>query len=151
MGWVKSEHEWEFEDLWYEDEGVFISKDRYRVTSMVGTGWTLVYVGSFFSFLAWYFDHTLSQNRGVGKPWTFFIMPSFWCPPSRNKATSSTVHYDDKTVLGKVASLNTAISEKQNIMKQENDGNTEFNGIRVMGLSKTYQSIVSGADIHALK
>jgi len=72
--------------------GVFITKDRYHVTSFYDTTLTLVYLIIFYGVLAWYFDNVLSSNRGVPKPKLFFLMPSFWIPSLRsNKARNDKV------------------------------------------------------------
>lgn len=119
---------------------------------MYSTGWTLIYDMALFGFLTWYFDNTIAVNRGVGKPWNFCCLPSFWCPNKRGK-NSKKINYDlDAVKMSKNVSINTAIAEKQNIMKLENDGKIEnIDGIRVLGLTKSYKSIVSGEKNEALK
>lgn len=85
MNWVQQDHVWQTSDLLYENEGVFISKDRYKVDSMVKTFMTLLFDMAAFGWWAWYWDNVLSLNRGVGKGWFFFYNPYFWFPPSKKE------------------------------------------------------------------
>ena len=78
--WVKSERDFEWDDLFNRNKGVFFSLDRYEVDSMWETAQTLIYLIMWYGFLAWYFDNTLPDNRGVPKEWNFFLKPSFWFP-----------------------------------------------------------------------
>jgi len=75
--------------MFYNQEGVFFSKDRYRVDSMAETGWTLIRLIGFYMTLAWYFDNVIPQNRGVPKPWYFFMQISFWFPSCKGASTSA--------------------------------------------------------------
>ena len=71
--WVKSEREFEFSDIHTIREGVFVTKDRYHVVSFYDTSLTLYALMFFYGVLAWYFDNTLSSNRGVPKPKSFIF------------------------------------------------------------------------------
>lgn len=80
LNWVESERSFEWNDLFVRKSGVFFTKDRYEIDSMIETGMTFVYLMAAHSILAWYFDNTLPSNRGVPKSWDFFLKPSFWFP-----------------------------------------------------------------------
>lgn len=50
--------------------------------------------------------------------------------------------------LGKSISMNTAIQEKINVIKDEQkDDFEDVDGIRVLGLSKTFRSIISKEEV----
>ena len=153
MNWVQQDHTWETADLWYQVEGVFISKDRYKVDSMFATFMTLVYDMILFGFLFWYWDNVLSMNRGAGKGWFFFLSPSFWCPKSTKGAKGSRETYDLSSIKSvKSVSLNTAVTEKRNVIQDEQkDDFDDVDGIRVLGLTKTFKSIISQDEVKALK
>jgi hypothetical protein len=85
LNWAPSNKDFEYNDIFVRQKGVFFSKDRFEVDSMVETGMTLVYLCMYYGILAWYFDNTLPDNRGVPKPWNFILMPSYWFPCLFNK------------------------------------------------------------------
>lgn len=76
--WVLSERNFEFDDMWRTQEGVFLTMDRFFVVSFIETSYTLVYITIFYSTLAWYCDNVYPSNRGISKPWFFPLMPSYW-------------------------------------------------------------------------
>ena len=55
---------------------------------MVETGWTLIKVIVFYMSLAWYFDNVIPSNRGVPKPYYFFLQISFWFPSCKRSNQS---------------------------------------------------------------
>jgi hypothetical protein len=52
---------------------------------MYETTLTLFVLIAMFMTLAWYFDNIIPTNRGVPKPYYFFLMPSFWFPSLKSK------------------------------------------------------------------
>ena len=75
LNWTQSERKFFYDDIFFRHKGVFFSKDRFEVDSMVETGTTLIYLIIGYSILAWYFDNTLPANRGVPKTWNFCFKP----------------------------------------------------------------------------
>jgi len=102
----------------------------------------------FYGVLAWYFDQVLPQNRGVVQPWYFPLMPSYWCPCLSTRKYGG-AYYDTEINQGK--DLSTAEIEKNTILAKEAKGGNRIDGVRVLGLSKTYQSLTGGSDVDALK
>ena len=80
LNWVQSNEIFEYHHMFEGQSGEFFSKDRYYVVPMTDTLWTFLYNMMIFGTLAWYLDNTLSQNRGVPKPWYFPLMVSYWFP-----------------------------------------------------------------------
>lgn len=76
--WVLSDRNFEYDDLFRTQEGVFLTLDRYYVVSLMDTSFTVLYITIFYSSLAWYFDNVYPANRGISRPWNFFMMPSYW-------------------------------------------------------------------------
>lgn len=102
---------------------------------------TQIYLILFYSFLTWYFDNVIPKNRGVPKSWNFLFSPSFWFP-SLFAAGTATFRVGSNEPLDKdqTKSLN---SEQNEILKLEKEGKTAVNGIRCLGLSKTFKSILA--------
>jgi hypothetical protein len=82
--WFASTREFEYSDLFREQTGIFLTKDRYHVVSFYDTTFDLLLLMLFYGLLAWYFDSTLSSNRGVPLPKDFLFRPSFWFSSLRN-------------------------------------------------------------------
>jgi len=90
LNWKRLGREsFEFNDLFTEVEGVFYSKDRFKVDSVVTTGSTFIYLMVFYATLVWYLDNVIPSNRGVPKPIFFPLMPSYWFPFLRSKSNSN--------------------------------------------------------------
>ena len=106
---------------------------------MVDTFQTYLYNMAFFGILAWYMDNVLSQNRGVPRPWYFPFTLSFWFQFMDTPQSSVTI---DEIVKNPSAN-DTASIEKNAIIQDEKKSKRKkyFDGLRVMGLSKTYMSI----------
>jgi len=106
---------------------------------MVDTLITYFYNMIFFGILAWYMDNILSQNRGVPRPWYFPFKFSFWC--SILEKNQSTLTIDN--VVKNTKQTDTYQLEKNQIINDEkkNKRNQYFDGLRAIGLSKTYKSI----------
>lgn len=92
----------------------------------------MVYITVLYTILAWYFDNILPMNRGVPKPWFFIFTISYWLPFLKTETKQEmTLELDQGD--------NSASKEKNRIIKDElRDGNKSINGVRVLGLSKTY-------------
>lgn len=147
LNWVSSERDFVYSDIWTIREGIFFTKDRFRVDSMVYTMMTTINVILLYGFGAWYFDNILPQNRGVPKSTFFHLRPSFWWPSLFESAEE-----DDQRYLNQMESLVGEKSERNEIIELEKAGDTEnVNGLRCLGLSKTYKSIIQGTEIQALK
>lgn len=80
VSWVKSVKDFEYEDMFKRKTGTFITKDHYDVETMFDTLVTLTGIIFMYGWLAWYLDNVIPSNRGVAKPLSFFIWPSFWFP-----------------------------------------------------------------------
>ena len=100
----------------------------------------------FYGVMGWYLDNVVPNNRGVPKNVLFFLEPSFWFPSvfgKKAKRRLTTTHQNVN---------NGANSEKEMILELEEKGDIEgFEGLRCLGLSKTYNSIMSGTPTEALK
>lgn len=94
LNWIKQDGHFKWSDMYREQHGVFFSKDRFHVVSMVDTLYTYVHVIAFYATLAWYFDNTLPANRGVPKPWNFPFMLSYWLPCLQKKKASQSIRLD---------------------------------------------------------
>jgi len=134
--------------LFEGQHGEFFSKDRYYIVPVTDTLWTYLYNMMFFGTLAWYLDNTLSQNRGVPKPWYFPLMISYWFPFLDNQTTKVTLDY----ILKNLKKNDTYNQEKNSIITAERESKRVkfFDGLRAIGLSKTYKSIDT-TEIQALK
>jgi hypothetical protein len=72
----------------------------------------------FYGILAWYFDNTLSHNRGVPMPKLFFLMPAYWIPSLRsNKVERDKVFnlISDQVATPSKTKFVTAIQEEKKI------------------------------------
>ena len=87
FNWIKSEKDFQWEDIWRIQEGKFVSEEKYLVPSIWDTGVTLVIVTVFYFFLTFYFDSILPDNRGVPQPWYFLISPFYWFPCCFSKSS----------------------------------------------------------------
>jgi ABC-type multidrug transport system fused ATPase/permease subunit len=145
--WVKSTRDFEYNDIFNRNSGIFFTKDKYEVESMFETLTIFSGVITFYAVLAWYLDNVIPANRGVPKPLSFFIWPSFWFPGFFG---SNTYHAQEGPIQYK--EQKNYISERKELLKLEIEEKTNnVNGIRCLGLSKTYRSIMSGNDNEALK
>lgn len=115
---------------------------------MTDTLWTYIYNMMFFGTLAWYLDNTLSQNRGVPRPWYFPFMLSYWFSILENQNTKVTLDNATKNV----KKNDTYQIEKNQIINDEKKSKRQkfFDGLRAIGLSKTYSSMDT-KEIEALK
>jgi len=75
-------------------------------------------------------------------------MPSYWLPFLSNQKYGG-ASYD--TQIKEAANLSTAEIEKNLILSKELKGGKHIEGVRTLGLSKTYKSMTGGADVKALK
>lgn len=149
MNWVKSERDFEYKDIYRIQEGTFFSKDKYVVTSFYDTAWTLLYISFLYGFLAWYFDNFLPKNRGVTRSFLFFLQPSFWFPSVFGQTDVLKAYNGPPLSVVKDKVTN---EDRKSILEDEKSGKTiEVNGVRVLGLSKTYKSILSNEETHALR
>lgn len=148
MMWTKTNRPFVWNDVFLEQRGEFFSMDRYYVPSMAATSVAMPAVIMFYGTLSWYFDQVLPKNRGVVQPWYFPLMPSYWCPCLSQRKYGG-ASYDTEIKQGK--DLSTADIEKNAILAKEAKGGKYIDGVRALGLSKTYQSISGDADIEALK
>jgi len=146
--WTKTNRKFEWSDMFTEHSGEFFSLDRYHVPSMAATSVAMPLIISFYGVLSWYFDQVLPQNRGVVQPWYFPFMPSYWCLCLSTRKYGG-ASYDTEIKQGK--DLSTAEIEKNTILTKEAKGGKYIDGVRALGLSKTYQSISGGSDVEALK
>jgi hypothetical protein len=69
--WVRSERNFNYDDMWRIQEGTFLTLDRYHVVSMIDTSYTVLYITIFYSILAWYYNNIYPANKGYSKPWFF--------------------------------------------------------------------------------
>ena len=121
--WFTSTREFDYADIYREQVGVFITKDRYHVTSFYDTSITLVYLIVFYGMLAWYFDNVLSHNRGVPKPKLFPLMPSFWIPALRSQKAQTSRLFEiinEQLMSPSKEKFVTAVREENRIFEIEN-------------------------------
>lgn len=148
--------DWEFDDIYRTQSGVFFSKDRYLVVSMYDTFFTLIYITVFYAVLAWYFDNTIVENRGIARPWYFPLQPSYWLPQLfEAKRAEGGAPLQLKRQFSEASKTNTAEHEKRKIIDDElliqaGSKPRRFDGVRVIGMSKTYESIVGAHQVEAL-
>lgn len=148
MMWTKTNRKFEWADCFTEQHGEFFSLDRYHVPSLAATSVAMPGVIIFYGVLSWYFDQVLPQNRGVVQPWYFPLMPSYWIPCLSTRKYGG-ASYDTEIKQGK--DLSPAETEKNTILAKEAKGGKYIDGVRSLGLSKTYQSMSGGSDVEALK
>lgn len=144
---------WEDGDLWLEKKGKFATKDRYHVPSVAHTMQIQAAFTIFYFFLAWYFDHVLSSNTGNGEHPLFFLRPSYWFPriDTRKPRRKVSAFVERKSLTN--FKVDTA-QEEEKIVKMLEHQNEENIGLRICGMSKTYEGGIFGEtneDIHALK
>ena len=109
----------------------------------------MLYISFLYGFLAWYFDNFLPKNRGVTRSFLFFLQPSFWFP--RVFGQTDELKSYNGPALSKVKDKVT-LEDKAEILASEKKGLIEdVTGVRVLGLSKTYKSILSNEETHALR
>lgn len=77
-------------------------------------------------------------------------MITYWIPSLQTRASSQDKILTSTNDTGGDKSRFTAIQEKNQVLTEEKK-NTQTDGIRVVGLSKTYQGITGGKSIEALK
>jgi hypothetical protein len=130
--WVISESNFEYEDLWRIQEGMFLTMDKYYVVSFIDTSYTLVYITIFYSTLAWYFDNVNASNRGISRPLYFPLMPSYWLGTDTvgDALTMDSIVAPFLSATAKVEAEKILALEK----RQEN-----VNGVRAISLSKSYK------------
>jgi ABC-type multidrug transport system ATPase subunit len=150
--WVDGE-EWQDSDFYLEKKGLFATKDRYHVSSIFRSFQLQAYFTLFYFFLAWYFDNVLDSNTGHGESWFFFLRPSYWIPrmeqkKARRKA-SAFIERPSQTDF----SIDTA-REEERLVKMLEHQKEENIGLRIVGISKTYEGSYFGrstSDVDALK
>jgi len=135
-----------WDDVWTTQSGEFFSRDRYYVPCMAETALAMPGVIAFYGILTWYFDQAIEKNRGVAQPWYFPIMPTYWFPFLASKTIMNDV--DAKPSTGK--DLTTAEIERNAILKAEGTKDKFVDGVRALGLSKTYKSLSGEGDNEAL-
>jgi len=107
---------------------------------MVETTYTLLYLIFGYMSIGWYFDNVNPQNRGVPKPWYFLFQPSFWFSSLRSPSPP----------LPPPSPSSCPNSEQSSILLSEQSGLSPC-GVRVLGLSKTYKSLINGKETQALQ
>lgn len=148
LNWVASQRHFEYADMFVRQTGQFFTNDKYEVDSMIETLWSLAYLMAAHAVLTWYFDNTIPANRGVVQPWNFFLLPSYWLPSVFGESTSEQ-EQDAVQMLKQMTGLS---EETKEILKLEAAGKTQnVNGIRCLGLSKSFKSIIEGKEIKALR
>lgn len=79
LSWTtEDKREFLWSDIHTEQRGSFFSGDRYIVTSMYTSQIFMSELILFYLLLAWYCDNVIAANRGVPKPWLFFLSPNYW-------------------------------------------------------------------------
>lgn len=104
--------------------------------------------------LAWYFDNTIVENRGIARPWYFPLQPSYWFPKwfakdEKRRPVQLKRQYSEAN------RTNTAEHEKRRIIDDELEIQAgkkarRFDGVRVIGMSKSYESMVGNHTVDAL-
>lgn len=80
FNWVLTSRQFTFADLWTEQNGMFFSKERYRVPCLAYTSIAFILEIILYITLTWYFDNIIQANKGDPQPWNFPIKISFWFP-----------------------------------------------------------------------
>jgi ATP-binding cassette subfamily A (ABC1) protein 5 len=103
----------------------------------------LLKISAIYLIVALYFDTVLSHNRGTSQPFYFFLKPSYWfkfCDKEYNKpAKIRKASFNPGGDISSNRTINTALEEK-NMIKMLEREKAECNGIRIVGLSKTYST-----------
>lgn len=102
---------------------------------------------SIYGILTWYFDQIISKNRGVAQPWYFPVMPSYWL--SCLKVKKAEQRFDEQIVEKK--HLSTVDIEKNLMLTKQKSNKKYVDGVRVLGLSKTYSSLSGVGENEALR
>lgn len=115
---------------------------------MYSTFITLIWTTLFYAVLAWYFDHVISSNRGVPERWWFPVSKKYWSGilssiTSKKEHSLMTSPLKAGEEEDEVDSKQTALYEKRMIEKDEllierNKKSPFFDGVRAIGLSKSY-------------
>ncbi len=110
--------------------------------------------------MAWYFDHVLASNRGTSEPFYFFLKPTFWFSSCLRKyrTQKSTISKHRKSSFTSIdissthhkSPISTAYEEKRLIKMMESE-KQPCEGVRIMGLSKTYRPISIFNDLMCCK
>ena len=87
---------------------------------MFETVLTLVALIIGYGILAWYFDNTLPANRGVPKPWNFFLQPSFWFPSLFEEERTA----DLEQTIQQIKEIAGISGEKKELLSLEAQGKT---------------------------
>ena len=140
----------------------------------------LIMVGDvlMYATMAWYFDHILSHNRGVADPWYFPLTAKYWnswrkgevdikkAIKEARKAKKKGASKMDKIIKEDYSGeLNLAeskaVDQKDSVKKEKKKVKTgekesvECDGLRVIGLKKTYYKKSFGrksaGDVHAVR
>lgn len=143
--------EFEWIDLFINPTGKFHSGDIYFVPSPFQLLIRLLQNMIFYWIIIWYCDHVMPNNRGRTHGWLFFLKPAYWCnvcqtrkvvAPLSSKRTrrhSSVDHPDALSMSSNESSLKqTVIEERNQILEDERD-DIQCDGLRILGLAKTYR------------
>eukprot|EP00347_Sterkiella_histriomuscorum_P002432 403368176 len=145
MAWFAGKHyTW---DMFAQDEkGHFGDGIGYTVPSPLKSLWILIADCILFAFLAWYFDHIISSNRGVSNPAYFLFTKKYW----KSLCHKQVVNQDNKVKRKKKRQLTKedlgeVVSIKKDSVKKEKrkvldsiQSEISCDGLRVIGLRKTY-------------
>jgi len=106
----------------------------------------VIFIGviAFYSLLGWYLDNVVPNNRGVPKHLLFFLDPCYWLPSvfgDQAQRFHAKKHQEVDNGIN---------SEKDMILQLEKAGG-KHEGVRCLGLSKTYLSLLGGHQTDALK
>ena len=77
FGWVKGRNYY-WEDFFTPLTGKFMGGDAFHAPSPAYTYFFNVVSVGLFLILAWYFDHVIATNRGVGQPFYFPFSIKYW-------------------------------------------------------------------------
>jgi len=110
----------------------------------------------FFTFwlLTWYSDNVLQSNRGVAKPFYFFVTKKYWrswsCFKKQNQVAPKTKKKKSKK---EETDMDPVLLEKKLVQEAEKQGKP-YAGLRISGIKKTYTylpfGIKSTRDVHAV-
>lgn len=160
LHWESEARDFVFEDIYAEQTGSFFTGDRYHVTSMYSTFITLIYTTAFYGVLAWYFDHTIASNRGVPEKWWFPVSRKYWVSilssitNTREVALSTSpmkVAEEEEVDKKKTALHEQKMIERDELLIDSNKKKPFFDGVRAIGLSKSYTSVIGNSTIKALR
>jgi ABC-type multidrug transport system ATPase subunit len=153
----------QWNDLFVRPTGRFHTGDPYEVPCIAELFSRMMVNILVYWVITWYFDHVMPNNRGRTHPYLFFLSWSYWfgrkhsvvefAPNSRSRSNSSVDRYEQN--MQKEGSYKDSILEEKYQILEDERQNVQWDGLRIIGLTKSYRKYPFGckssSDVRALK